>query len=199
MVDFFFIYDIYYQIQKIMNVNRFKQLLESTMGNVKPLISEQETSGTTQPVAAGGGGAVEPKAPKAGGYGVDLTAAKNVETYKTKFNTSLPTKVDEENIQFTRKFYNVGKGNQFLATLSYKYNCAKQDPTLVPWGVGGKPITNEYWTGVGRMKRGDEQGEIGKMLTAFCASALPDGPFYKDGKLHYTCKDGSGGISTAPC
>ena len=44
-----------------MNVNRFKQLLESTMGNVRPLISEQETSGTTQPVAAGGGGAAAAK------------------------------------------------------------------------------------------------------------------------------------------
>jgi hypothetical protein len=39
-----------------MNVNRFKQLLESTMGDVRPLISEQATTVTTQPVAAGGGG-----------------------------------------------------------------------------------------------------------------------------------------------
>jgi hypothetical protein len=182
-----------------MNVNRFKQLLESTMGNVRPLISEQETPVTDQPVAAGGGGAVEPKAPKAGGYGVDLTAAKNVETYKTKYKTSLPTKVDEENIQFTRQLFDGGK---YLGSLNYKYNCAKQDPTLVPWGVGGKPISGEYekyWVGKGRLNRGDEQGEVGKMLTAFCASALPDGPFYKDGKLHYTCKDGSGGISTSPC
>jgi len=31
-----------------MKLNRFNQLLESTMGNVKPLISEQETTGTTQ-------------------------------------------------------------------------------------------------------------------------------------------------------
>ena len=40
-----------------MNVNRFKQLLEATMGDVRPLISEQAATGTTQPVAAGGGGA----------------------------------------------------------------------------------------------------------------------------------------------
>lgn len=38
-----------------MNTERFKQLLESTMGNVKPLISEQLTP-TDKPVAAGGGG-----------------------------------------------------------------------------------------------------------------------------------------------
>jgi hypothetical protein len=195
MVDFFFICDIYYQIQKIMNVNRFKQLLESTMGNVRPLISEQETPGTTQPVAAGGGGAVEPKAPKVGGYGVDLTAAKNVETYKTKYKTSLPTKVDEENIQFTRQFYKDGK---YVATISYKYNCAKQDPTLVPTIKPGSQY-ERYWMENGRWKRGDDQGEVCKMLTAFCASALPDGPYYRDNKLYYTCKDGSGAISTAPC
>lgn len=33
-----------------MELNRFKQLLESSLGNVKPLIVEQETSGTTESV-----------------------------------------------------------------------------------------------------------------------------------------------------
>ena len=33
--------------ENIMELNRFKQLLESTMGNVKPLINENETTGTT--------------------------------------------------------------------------------------------------------------------------------------------------------
>jgi hypothetical protein len=59
MVDFLLCAYIYYQTQEIMNVNRFKQLLESTMGDVRPLISEQATTGTTQPVAAGGGAAAK--------------------------------------------------------------------------------------------------------------------------------------------
>ena len=179
---------------KSIDTSKFKKLLESTLGNVKPLINEQGEP--TQPVAAGGGGS---EAPKAGGYGVDLSAAKNAPTYKTNYKTSLPTKVDEENIQFTKQLFD---GMKYLGSLNYKYNCAKQEPTLVPWGVGNKPLSAEYqkyWTDKGRLSRGGDQGEVGKMLTAFCALALPDGPYYKDGKLLYTCKDGSGGISTAPC
>ena len=34
-----------------MQLNRFKQLLESTMGNVKPLITEEENTGTTQTIS----------------------------------------------------------------------------------------------------------------------------------------------------
>lgn len=47
MVDFFLYVYIYYQTQKIMNVNRFKQLLESKLGNVKPLLFEQNPTGDT--------------------------------------------------------------------------------------------------------------------------------------------------------
>jgi hypothetical protein len=179
------------------DTSKFKKLLESTLGNVKPLISEQGDA--SEPIAAGGGGSEEPKRTKVGGYGVDLTTAKNAPAYQTKYKTSAPTKVDEENIQFTKKLYDGGK---FLGVLNYKYNCAKQESVLLPWGVGNKPISGEYekyWTEKGRLKRGDDQYEVGKMLSAFCALALPDGPYYKDNKLHYTCKDGSGAISTTPC
>jgi hypothetical protein len=39
-------YGIFITKEYIMELNRFKQLLESTMGNVKPLIMEQETGNT---------------------------------------------------------------------------------------------------------------------------------------------------------
>ena len=164
---------------------------------VKRVIMEQGDA--SEPIAAGGGGSEEPKRPKVGGYGVDLTMAKNAPTYQKKYKTSAPTKVDEENIQFTKQLYDGGK---YLGSLNYKYNCAKSESVLVPWGVGNKPFSggNEnFWINKGRLSRGGDQGEVGKMLSAFCALALPDGPYYRDGKLYYTCKDGSGAISTTPC
>jgi hypothetical protein len=58
---------------------RFYTLMETTMGDVRPLISEQ-TPGTTQPIATGGGGAATTKTVKINGVDVpthDDSTGKN--------------------------------------------------------------------------------------------------------------------------
>lgn len=184
----------------IINTSKFKKLLESKLGNSKPLISELTdpitTTETTQSQNVEGGGGS--KDPKVGGYGVTLSTAKDAPTWQAKYKTSAPTKVDEENISFTKKLYKAGT---YQGIGNYKYNCAKQDGTVFPWGINGKAIDagNNTWNEIGKISRGGDNYDQGKMLTSFCALALPDGPYYMDNKLYYTCKDGSGGISTAPC
>jgi hypothetical protein len=79
---------------------RFYTLMETTMGDVRPLISEQ-TPGTTQPIAAGGGGAAT-KTVKINGVDVpthDDSTGKNATYSKLLLQAYNRSKIGSETIK----------------------------------------------------------------------------------------------------
>ena len=183
-----------------MNVNRFKQLLESTMGNVRPLISEQETSGTTQPVAAGGGGAAAAKTVTINGkqietldangkpkvYGSQLSDAYNGQPlpgggtfgYKGK-DTSNDT---FEFIAYNKKrsdmdeFVMKGLG---LGNMVYKVDCEDIDKRDKVYSEGYRYYKKGEAT-VGHLTPINLDKPTKLMIQRYCRSAFPDSdyPYY---------------------
>jgi len=116
-VDFFLL--IYLLLKLAMNTKRFKQLLESKMGDVRPLITEEPTTGTTQPAAGGGGQAktvalngkqvptIDPRTNEPMNYLAQLAAA--YKDHPVPGGGTFRYKGDHPEVPETLQFYTVGK------------------------------------------------------------------------------------------
>jgi hypothetical protein len=174
-----------------MNVNRFKQLLESTMGDVRPLISEQATTVTTQPVAAGGGGTA--KTVKINGVDVpthDDSTGKNATYSKLLLQAYNSSKIGSETIKQISKngdgvvlvYVSDAKLNDYENSVkdplgwSYSVDCEKLDGlTELPGGGstrgwGKRKSLNGLKTANHDIKL-DDAGKL--MLKRYCIAYFP--------------------------
>jgi hypothetical protein len=189
---------------KIIDTSKFKRLLESKLGDSKPLVMEQVT-GDTQ---AGGGGQEsgdrfstnKPSNSKnAGGFG-PTTNSSEAPAQAKENKAQLPTKLSETEITFVKGLYDAGR---LKTNIQYTYDCAKRGPysnITAFTGGDGKWVKVDSQTLPDWIKKNPSSNvKLGKMLNTFCSYALPDGPFYNDtGKLKYVCKNGKG-YSIKPC
>lgn len=204
-----------YEGGMLVNTSRFKKLLESHLGNVKPLLTENPTGDTGNQAVVGGGGQ---------GYNPHDVAANTTRTqnqcrpeavtsyksqaqqasqFATTNKAGLPVKIDEKTIEFTKKLFD---GATYQGNIKYRYNCVDLDASATAVGLNTdatKPTqfiavpdwVANYKTSV--ITPSNPQG----LLRSFCAYALTDIPVINNlnKKLEYCCKDGSGAQSSDPC
>jgi hypothetical protein len=196
---------------KIIDTSKFKRLLESKLGDSKPLVMEQQPAGSTELPAtpeAGGGGQESgdrfstnrpSNSKNAGGFG-PTTNSSEAPAQAKENKAQLPTKLSETEITFVKGLYDAGR---LKTNIQYTYDCAKRGSysniTAITGGDGKWVKVNSQTLPDWVKKNPSSNVKLGKMLNTFCSYALPDGPFYDDnGKLKYVCKNGQGS-GDKPC
>lgn len=196
------------------NTLRFKKLLESHLGNVKPLLTENPTGGTGNQEVVGGGGQGLPQdkysvtariqnqcRPEAvNAYKSEAQQAPQVATTN---KAGLPVKIDEKTIEFTKKLFD---GMTYKGNIKYRYNCVDLDNSATAVGLNVNAAKPNEFTAVPTWVENYKTSVITQanpkgFLRSFCAYALTDIPIINsvNKKLEYCCKNGSGSQSSVPC
>jgi len=201
-----------YEGSLLVNTSRFKKLLESHLGNVKPLLTENPTGDTGNQEVVGGGGqgspqdvvSVQPKIQRPCRSEI-VNSYKTLAQQATEFSNtnkaSLPVKIDEKTIEFTKRLI---EGGTYKGTVKYRYNCVDLDNSATAVGLNTDATKPTQFTTVPAWVANYKTSVITPsnpqgLLRSFCAYALPDIPINNNGKLEYCCKDASGSQSSAPC